>query len=102
MPRVWALALCLLAPLPASAQSDPNLTALRGLAPVSALAHSAEGRAALEANLRVTGEIQSGGGQPAFLLPLAEQRQLALRDAFITDGNATELADGLGSRLGEL
>lgn len=102
MPRVWALALCLLAPLPASAQSAPNLTALRGLAPVSALAHSAEGRAALEANLRVTGEIQFGGGQPAFLLPLAEQRQLALRDAFITDGNATELADGLGSRLGEL
>ncbi len=31
---------------------------------------------------------------------MAEQQQLALRDAFITGGNAAELADGLGTRLG--
>jgi hypothetical protein len=100
--RCWTTALCLLAPLPASAQSATNLTALRGLAPVSALARSAEGRAALDANLAVTGAIQSGAGKTPFLLPLAEQRQHALADAFITDGNATELADGLGSTLGAL
>lgn len=105
-PRVWITASCLLAsllpPLPAGAQSATNLTALRGLAAVSVLPRSAEGRAALEANLTVTGAIQAGAAGPAILLPLAEQRQLALRDAFITDGNATELADGLGSTLGGL
>lgn len=95
-------ALCVLAPVPAFAQSATNLTALRGLAPISALAGSPEGRAALAANLRVTGEIQSGAARPRSLLDGEAQRQLALRDAFITDGNATELADGLGSRLGGL
>ncbi|MCJ2037294.1 phosphatase PAP2 family protein [Methylobacterium sp. J-068] len=96
------IALCILAPVPALAQSATNLTALSGLAPVSALAASPEGRAALEANLRVTGDIQAARARQPLLLPEAEQRQLALRDAFITDGNATELADGLGSRLGGL
>ena len=100
--RSWTTALCLLAPLPAAAQSAQNLTALRGLAPVSALGESAAGRDALDANLRVTGTIQAGAGKVPFLLPLSEQRQLALRDSFITDGNATELADGLGSKLGGL
>lgn len=100
--RITAAVLCLLAPLPAAAQSATNLTALRGLAPVSALAASPEGRAALDANLTVTGEIQSGAARQPLLLPLPEQRQLALRDAFITDGNAAELADGLGSTLGAL
>jgi hypothetical protein len=33
-------------------------------------------------------------------LPFPEQQQQALRDAFITRGNAYELADGLGSTLG--
>ncbi|MCJ2080285.1 phosphatase PAP2 family protein [Methylobacterium sp. J-090] len=98
----WTTALCLLAPFSVSAQSATNLTALRGLAPVSALAGTEEGRAALTANLRVTGEIQSGVAKPPLLLDPDAQRQLALRDAFITDGNAAELADGLGSRLGEL
>ncbi|KQP29739.1 PA-phosphatase [Methylobacterium sp. Leaf104] len=98
--RTWTTALCLMAPLPAVAQSAPNLTALGGLAPVSILRGSEAGRAALDANLAVTGAIQSGTTKTPLLLPLAEQRQLALRDAFITDGNATELADGLGSRLG--
>ncbi|KQP94252.1 PA-phosphatase [Methylobacterium sp. Leaf113] len=98
----WTMALCLAAPIPAVAQSAPNLAALRGLAPVSALGGSAEGQAALAANLRVTGDVQEGGVPALRLLPLAEQRQFALRDSFITDGNATELADGLGSTLGAL
>ena len=34
------------------------------------------------------------------MLPFAEQQQQALRDAFITDGNLAELADGLGTTLG--
>jgi hypothetical protein len=97
-----ALALCLLAPLPALAQSAPNLTALRGLAPVSVLAAGEAGRAALDANLKITGDIQSGAADQPLLLPLEAQRQLALRDAFITDGNAAELADGLGSKLGAI
>ncbi len=97
--RSWTTALCLLAPLPAAAQSAQNLTALKGLAPVSALGASETGRAALDANLTVTGAIQAGTGAVPFLLPLSDQRQLALRDSFITDGNATELADGLGSKL---
>ncbi|KQP69757.1 PA-phosphatase [Methylobacterium sp. Leaf111] len=98
--RSWTTALCLLSPLPAAAQSAQTLAALKGLAPVSALGASETGRAALDANLTVTGAIQAGTGAVPFLLPLRDQRQLALRDSFITDGNATELADGLGSRLG--
>ncbi|MFE1599515.1 phosphatase PAP2 family protein [Methylobacterium sp. ID0610] len=90
---------CALLPLRAGAQTATNLTALQGLAPVSALSRTAEGRAALTANLQVTGDIQSGALKQPLLLPYAEQRQLALRDCFITDGNATELADGLGSKL---
>jgi hypothetical protein len=94
-------ALCWAVPAPGFAQSPANLAALRGLAPVARLAATPEGKAALAANLKVTGDIQSGAaGQPT-LLPLAGQRQLALRDCFITDGNATQLADGLGTRLGD-
>ncbi len=96
------IAAAVLAAVPAWAQTGPNLTALRGLAPVSALARTPEGRAALAANLAVTGDIQSGAAGQPLLLPLAEQRQLALRDCFITDGNAAELADGLGARLGAI
>jgi hypothetical protein len=86
-------------PLQAFAQSQSNLAALRGLAPVARLPASADGRAALDANLRVTGEIQAGAAQHPTLLPFAEQQQLALRDCFITDGNASGLADGLGTTL---
>ena len=89
-----------LLPLPAGAQSAANLAALRGLAPVAALAGTVEGRAALAANLAVTADIQTGALKQPILLPFAEQQQLALRDCFITDGNATELADGLGTSLG--
>jgi len=84
----------------ADAQSAANMTALKGLAPVSALSNSAAGRAALAANFSVTGGIQTGAIRQPTLLPFAEQQQQALRDAFITDGNLAELADGLGSTLG--
>jgi hypothetical protein len=97
-----AACLCLLLTLPAAAQTATNLVALNGLAPVSALSGTQAGREALAANLRVTGDIQFGTLRQPHLLPLDEQRQLALRDCFITDGNATELADGLGSRLAEI
>ncbi|GJD67708.1 phosphatase PAP2 family protein [Methylobacterium gnaphalii] len=91
--------LCVLAPLPALAQTATNITALKGLAPVSTLLKTGEGEAALKANQDVTTGIQVGTLKQPILLPFAEQQQLALRDAFITDGNATELADGLGSSL---
>ncbi len=93
-------ALCIAAPLPALAQTPANLSALRGLLPVARLPATPEGRAALDANLKVTGDIQSGAANQPLLLPLPEQRLLALKDCFITDGNATQLADGLGTRLG--
>lgn len=95
------IALLALAPAHARAQSATNLEALRGLAPVSALATMPEGKAALAANLTVTGDIQMGRHPQPLLLSFAEQQHLALRDCFITDGNATQLADGLGTSLGE-
>ena len=83
----------------AGAQTATNITALRGLAPVTALSGTPEGEAALAANLRVTSAIQTGALAQPLLLPFAAQQQQALRDCFITDGNAAELADGLGSKL---
>ncbi|MGU3540457.1 phosphatase PAP2 family protein [Methylobacterium sp. A54F] len=99
--RFGLAALCALVPLQAGAQTAANLTALRGLAPVAALADTPEGKAALAANLAVTGDIQTGSLKQPLLLSFPEQQQMALRDAFITDGNAAQLADGLGSRLGD-
>ncbi len=84
----------------ADAQSVTNMAALRGLAPVSALSNSADGKAALGSNFTVTGGIQTGAIRQPTLLPFAEQQQQALRDAFITDGNLVELTDGLGTTLG--
>lgn len=84
----------------AEAQTPTNLAGLNGLAPVSALETTVPGKAALAANLAVTGAIQKGRGHQPTLLPFSDQQQQALRDAFITDGNAYELADGLGSTLG--
>ncbi|HEX3862656.1 MAG TPA: phosphatase PAP2 family protein [Stellaceae bacterium] len=84
----------------ASAQDAVNLAALHGLSPVSALGNSVAGKAALADNLAKTGAIQDGTAQQPTLLPFAAQQQQALRDAFITGGNAADLADGLGSRLG--
>jgi hypothetical protein len=94
-----ALACAHLAPVGARAQSQTNLAALRGLAPVAALLATPEGRAALDANLKITGDIQSGALKQPLLLPFPEQQQLALRDCFITDGNATQLAEGLGTAI---
>jgi hypothetical protein len=83
----------------AQAQTPANLVALQGLGPVSTLPNSPEGKSALSANYTITGGIQNGAIVQPLLLPFAEQQQLALRDAFITGGNATELADGLGTKL---
>ncbi len=93
-------AVCLLAPLPAVAQSAQNLAVLKGLAPVAALSNSRAGEAALAANLTVTGDIQTGALAQPTLLPFCEQRQQALKDAFITFGDLANLADGLGATLG--
>jgi hypothetical protein len=83
-----------------NAQTATNMAALKGLAPVSALSNTTDGEAALAANFTVTGGIQTGAIRQPTLLPFAEQQQQALRDAFITDGNLTQLADGLGATLG--
>ena len=84
----------------AYAQSVTNIAAFRGLAPVSALSNTPAGRAALASNFTVTGGIQTGVVRQPTLLPFSEQQQQALRDAFITDGNLAQLADGLGATLG--
>jgi hypothetical protein len=83
----------------AEAQTTPHMEALRGLAPVSALGNTEAGRTALTANLIMTGRIQDGSARQPTLLTFAEQQQQAVRDAFITWGNADQLADGLGSEL---
>ncbi len=84
----------------ADAQSATNMAVLKGLAPVSALSSSPDGKAALASNYTVTGGIQTGVIRQSTLLPFPQQQQQALRDAFITDGNLTQLADGLGATLG--
>jgi PAP2 superfamily protein len=86
--------------LGATAQADMDLDILRGLAPVTVLAKTPEGNAALAANFTVTGEIQNGSMRQTTLLPFAEQQQQALQDVFITGGNLAQLADGLGTTLG--
>jgi hypothetical protein len=99
---VWMMAAAVaLISLEAQAQS-PNLQeVLKGLAPVSALSSTAEGKAALDANYRVTGGIQTGAIPQPTLLPFAQQQQQALKDAFIAGGNLADLADGLGTTLGD-
>ena len=67
---------------------------------MTVLAGTPAGKAALSANFTVTGGIQNGTIRQSTLLPFAEQQQQALRDAFITDGNLANVADGLGSTLG--
>ena len=98
--RHTVLPLALLLAAPAGAQTAANMEALRGLRPLATLPSTPAGRDALDANLRITGAIQGGTQRPPLLLPFPDQQQLALRDAFITGGNAAELADGLGTRLG--
>ena len=84
----------------AGAQSAADTPVLKGLAPITILSKSTEGKAALAANYSVTGGIQTGAIRQSTLLPFAEQQQQALRDAFITSDNLAELADGLGTTLG--
>lgn len=94
-------ALCALIPFQAAAQSATDLAVLKGLAPASALSNTAEGKAALTANYKVTGGIQTGAIQQPTLLPFPQQQQQALQDAFITGANFADLADGLGTALGD-
>src|SRR5262249_59216570 len=85
--------------IPTFGQSPTNLIALQGLVPISALSKTETGKAALAANLVVTAAIQEGSAKQPLLLPFPTEQQQALRDAYITDGNAYELADGLGTGL---
>ena len=85
--------------VPATAQTATDLDVLKGLSPVATLGKTDAGKAALAANLAVTGAIQNGTSSQPTLLPFAQQQQQALRDAWITDPNAYQLADGLGSAL---
>jgi len=97
----WGLGLlALMMSAGADAQTAQNIAVLKGLAPVSVLSTTPDGRAALGANFAVTAGIQTGAVRQPTLAPFAEQQQQALRDAFITDGNLAQLADGLGSTLG--
>jgi hypothetical protein len=84
----------------ANAQTAANLNALQLLAPFSALLNTPAGKAALAANLKVTGEIQNGTSSLPALEPFPQQQARALRDAAITGSDGYELADGLGTRLG--
>jgi hypothetical protein len=84
----------------AEAQTATNLAVLNGLSPLTVLSKTASGKAALSSNYAVTGGIQTAEIHQTTLLPFTEQQQQALRDAFITDGNLAELADGLGTTLG--
>jgi hypothetical protein len=98
---LWCIGvLAALIPLAAGSQSPTDMAALKGLAPVTVLGKTPEGKAALAANYAVTGGIQTGAIRQSTLLPFAEQRQQALRDAFITAGNFAQLSDGLGTTLG--
>ena len=100
MRAVWVVVALWLGAGGALAQTAANMVALRGLAPVARLPGSAEGRAALAANFDVTGGIQAGRVRLPTSLPFAAQQRQALKDAFITSGNAAQLADGLGTALG--
>ena len=98
--KLGLVAACALAPWQAGAQTAVNMAVLKGLAPVAVLSKTYDGRAALAANLTVTGGIQTGAIRQPTLLPFADQQQQALKDAFITDGDLSQLADGLGTTLG--
>ena len=101
--RRWSLLCCsIVLGHAALAQTGSNLAALKGLAPVAALGASQAGRAALAANLRVTGDIQTGAETQPLPLPFPFEEAQSLRDAFITGGNLAELADGLGTTLGPI
>jgi hypothetical protein len=81
------------------AQTATDMAVLKGLSPVTVLATTEAGKAALGANYVVTGGIQTGVIAQPTLLPFPEQQQQALRDIFISSGNLAQLADGLGTTL---
>lgn len=87
-------------PFEAGAQTAINLTVLKGLAPLTILPNSLEGKAALVTNYAVTIGIQTGALRQPTPLPFTDQQQQALKDAFITNNNLANLADGLGTTLG--
>jgi membrane-associated phospholipid phosphatase len=93
-------AICVSLSLQAAGQSETDLAALKGLAPVTVLLSTPQGAAALAANYTMTGGIQTGEIRQSLLLPFPEQQQQALRDVAITNGNLAQLADGLGTTLG--
>jgi hypothetical protein len=95
-----AFCLYLVAFTQVNGQTATNLPVLKGLAPLTVLGKSAEGEAALASNFTVTGGIQTGGIRQPVLLPFTDQQHQALKDAFITDGDLAQLADGLGTTLG--
>ena len=99
---VVGLIVGVVASVAAFAQTAANLAALQGLSPVAVLANSPAGQAALAANRTTTKGIQLGTIKQPTLLPLAQQQTQALKDAFISSGNAAQLADALGTRLGGL
>ncbi len=84
----------------AFSQSTANVAVLKGLATVTVLSQTEQGRAALQANYDVTGAIQTGTTRLPSPLTFEQQQQQALRDASITWNNVAQLADGLGSTLG--
>jgi hypothetical protein len=90
---------CALSLSAAHAQTPLNFTVLQGLAPFTTLLNTPQGRAALDANLKITYAIQTGTSKQPTLLPFPQEQLQALRDAFITGWNAAELADGLGTSL---
>jgi hypothetical protein len=98
---VSLIAAAVLAAHGAAAQSVTNLNALQGLVSLTTLGNTDSGKAALASNLTVTSDIQSGAANQPLLLSFPDQQQQALRDALITDVNAYQLADGLGSTLGD-
>lgn len=99
--RAWAIGfLWVSLNLEVRAQSPADMSALKGLSPVTVLSKTPQGNAALAGNYTVTGGIQTGVIRQSTLLPFAEQQHQALRDVFITYGNLAQLAVGLGTTLG--
>src|SRR6476619_2856258 len=80
--------------------SVTNLNALHGLVSLATLSNTDVGRGAPASNFTITGDIHTGAANQPLLLSFPDQQQQALRDALIT-GVAYELADGLGTKLGD-
>lgn len=81
-------------------QCQANLATLRGLAPFSTLTGTSAGIAALEADAKNSALIQTHTSTQPQLQADSGPMEQALRDAFLTLTNATQLADGLGTSLG--